>query len=69
MRYEINQNNRIYDSKDKVEYENSQSLCDELNRLDDELQQTKKLYKKCLFDKQKMKNELVRLQVKMELKE
>lgn len=69
MRYEINQNNKIYDSKDKIEYGNNQSLCDELNRLDDELQQTKKLYKKCLLDKQKMKNEYVRLQVKMELKE
>ena len=69
MRYEINRNNKIYDSKGKVEYENNQSICNELNRLNDELQQSKKIYKKCLLDKQKLKKEYVKLQVKMELKQ
>lgn len=46
-----------------------EQLVDLLNDLNDKLQQTKKLYKKCLLDKQKIKKEYVRLQVKMELKE
>ena len=69
MRYQLTKNGKIQDTQDNMTYDDNTSLCAELNRLDNENQQTKKAYRKCLLDKQRINKEYVRLQVKMELKE
>lgn len=69
MRYQLTKHGEIQDLQDNKTYADNKTLCDELNRLDKEIYQTKKAYKKCLLDKQRINKAYVRLQVKMELKE
>lgn len=69
MRYKVTSDGEIWDTHKNMGYHDNTLLCEKLNKLDGELRQTKKALKKSLIDKQRMRKEYVRLQVKMELKE